>query len=89
MFVEVLKCQNLVLIFVVLSLWQQGKIVLDSWVIDVDQILENGKWLIEMVWFYGIELYLMIKQFGCNLWLVEKLLVLGYSGIVVVDYKEV
>lgn len=89
MFVEVLKCQNLVLIFVVLSLWQQGKIVLDSWVIDVDQILENGKWLIEMVWFYGIELYLMIKQFGRNLWLVEKLLVLGYSGIVAVDYKEV
>lgn len=43
MFVEVLKCQNLVLIFVVLSLWQQGKIVLDSWVIDVDQVLENGK----------------------------------------------
>lgn len=88
MFVEVLKRQNSALIFVVLSLWQQGKIVSDSWVIDVDQILENGKRLIETARFYGIELYLMIKQFGRNSWLAEKLLVLGYSGIVAVDYKE-
>ncbi len=60
----------------------------DSWVIDVDQILENGKRLIETARLYGIELYLMTKQFGRNPWLAEKLLALGYSGIVAVDYKE-
>ncbi len=60
----------------------------DSWVIDVDQVLENGKRLIETARLYGIELYLMTKQFGRNPWLAEKLLALGYSGIVAVDYKE-
>ncbi|MWR17336.1 YhfX family PLP-dependent enzyme, partial [Escherichia coli] len=70
------------------SLWQQGKIAPDSWVIDVDQVLENGKRLIETARLYGIELYLMTKQFGRNPWLAEKLLALGYSGIVAVDYKE-
>lgn len=56
--------------------------------IDVDQVLENGKRLIETARLYGIELYLMTKQFGRNPWLAEKLLALGYSGIVAVDYKE-
>lgn len=87
MFVEALKRQNPALISAALSLWQQGKIAPDSWVIDVDQILENGKRLIETARLYGIELYLMTKQFGRNPWLAEKLLALGYSGIVAVDYK--
>lgn len=63
MFVEALKRQNPALISAALSLWQQGKIAPDSWVIDVDQILENGKRLIETARLYGIELYLMTKQF--------------------------
>lgn len=88
MFVEALKRQNPALISAALSLWQQGKIAPDSWVIDVDQVLENGKRLIETARLYGIELYLMTKQFGRNPWLAEKLLALGYSGIVAVDYKR-
>ena len=84
MFVEALKRQNPALISAALSLWQQGKIAPDSWVIDVDQVLENGKRLIETARLYGIELYLMTKQFGRNPWLAEKLLALGYSGIVAV-----
>ncbi|NYY80919.1 hypothetical protein DMI65_01250 [Escherichia coli] len=40
--------------------------------IDVDQVLENGKRLIETARLYGIELYLMTKQFGRNPWLAEK-----------------
>ena len=84
MFVEALKRQNPALISAALNLWQKGKIAPDSWVIDVDQILENGKRLIETARLYGIELYLMTKQFGRNPWLAEKLLALGYSGIVAV-----
>ena len=56
MFVEALKRQNPALISAALSLWQQGKIAPDSWVIDVDQVLENGKRLIETARLYGIEL---------------------------------
>ncbi len=85
MFVEALKRQNPALISAALSLWQRA--YPDSWVIDVDQVLENGKRLIETARLYGIELYLMTKQFGRNPWLAEKLLALGYSGIVAVDYK--
>ena len=63
MFVEALKRQNPALISAALSLWQQGKIAPDSWVIDVDQVLENGKRLIETAGLYGIELYLMTVSY--------------------------
>ena len=56
--------------------------------IDVDQVLENGQQLLKTARQYGISLYLMTKQIGRNPWLEEKLLALGYQGIVVVDYKE-
>ncbi|MFP1462141.1 alanine racemase [Escherichia coli] len=79
--VEALKHQNPALpFFRRTKFWQQGKIAPDSWVINVDQVLENGKRLIETARLYGIELYLMTKQFGRNPWLAEKLLALGYSG---------
>ena len=37
MFIDALKRQNPALISAAITLWQQGKIVPDSWVIDVDQ----------------------------------------------------
>lgn len=88
MFVDALKRQNPALISAALRLWQQGKIAPDSWVIDVDQVLENGRLLVEAARRHGITLYLMTKQLGRNPWLAQKLLALGYQGIVVVDYKE-
>jgi len=88
MFVDALKRQNPALISAALRLWQQGKIAPDSWVIDVDQVLENGRLLVETARRHGITLYLMTKQLGRNPWLAQKLLALGYQGIVAVDYKE-
>lgn len=88
MFIKALQRQNPALIASTLRFWQQGRIAPDSWVIDVDQVLENGKQLLKTAQQYGISLYLMTKQFGRNPWLAEKLLALGYQGIVVVDYKE-
>ena len=88
MFINALKRQNPALITAAIALWQQGKIAPDSWVIDVDQVLENGRRLLETAREQGISLYLMTKQLGRNPWLAEKLLQLGYQGIVVVDYKE-
>ncbi|VUS95384.1 YhfX family PLP-dependent enzyme [Klebsiella spallanzanii] len=88
MFIKALQRQNPALIASTLRFWQQGRIAPDSWVIDVDQVLENGKQLLKTAQQYGISLYLMTKQFGRNPWLAEKLLALGYKGIVVVDYKE-
>ncbi|MBM3072855.1 YhfX family PLP-dependent enzyme [Lelliottia sp. RWM.1] len=88
MFIQALKHQNPGLIAEAVRLWQQGKIAPDSWVIDVDQVLANGKRLLDVARQHGITLYLMTKQIGRNPWLAEKLLSLGYEGIVVVDYKE-
>lgn len=88
MFIKALKHQNPALISATRRLWQQEKIAPDSWVIDVDQVLDNGRRLLAVAEQYGITLYLMTKQFGRNPWLAEKLLALGYQGIVAVDYKE-
>ncbi|KNC90209.1 YhfX family PLP-dependent enzyme [Trabulsiella odontotermitis] len=88
MFINALKRQNPALIRAALRLWQQGSIAPDSWVIDVDQVLENGKRLLSVASQHGISLYLMTKQIGRNPWLAEKLLALGYQGIVAVDFKE-
>ncbi|PLL93505.1 hypothetical protein CWN68_25465, partial [Klebsiella michiganensis] len=88
MFIKALQRQNPALIATALRFWQQGLIAPDSWVIDVDQVLENGKLLLKTAQQYGISLYVMTKQIGRNPWLAEKLLALGYQGIVVVDYKE-
>lgn len=52
------------------------------------RVIENGKRLLDVAGQHGISLYLMTKQVGRNPWLAEKLLQLGYEGIVVVDYKE-
>lgn len=88
MFIHALKRQNPALIAAAVDLWQQGKIAPDSWVIDVDQVMENARRLLTVAREQGIALYLMTKQLGRNPWLAEKLLQLGYAGIVVVDYKE-
>ena len=88
MFIDALKRQNPALISASIALWQQGKIAPDSWVIDVDQVLENGKRLLDVARQHGVSLYLMTKQIGRNPWLADKLMQLGYEGIVVVDYKE-
>ncbi|NBC99105.1 YhfX family PLP-dependent enzyme [Atlantibacter hermannii] len=88
MFIDALKRQNPGLIEAAYQLWKQGKILPDSWVIDVDQVIENARLLLDVAHRHGMELYLMTKQIGRNPWLAEKLLALGYSGLVAVDYKE-
>ena len=43
MFIEALKKQNPRLIESAVSLWKQGQILPDSYVIDVGQVLSNGQ----------------------------------------------
>ncbi|MBD2784586.1 YhfX family PLP-dependent enzyme [Xenorhabdus sp. DI] len=88
MFIEALKKQNPKLIEVTKTLWQQGAILPDTYIIDVDQVLDNGRYLLQTAKQYGIELYLMTKQIGRNPWLTQKLIELGYCGVVAVDFRE-
>lgn len=88
MFIDALKRQNPGLIEAAYRLWKAGAILPDSWVIDVDRVMENARLLLDVAHRHDIELYLMTKQIGRNPWLAEKLLALGYRGLVAVDYKE-
>ncbi|WP_140920403.1 YhfX family PLP-dependent enzyme [Limnobaculum xujianqingii] len=88
MFVDALKRQNPQLIEAAVTLWRQGAILPDTYVIDVDQVLENGRKLLKTANDYGIELYLMTKQIGRNPTLARRLIELGYRGVVAVDFRE-
>ena len=67
---------------------QKGAIRPDSYLIDMDTLLENARKILAEAKKHGISLYFMLKQLGRNPYIAKKLIQLGYSGAVVVDYKE-
>lgn len=88
MFLNALEQQNPALMEAALRFWQRGEIRPDSYVIDVDQVLENARQLHATAMKYGLKLYLMSKQFGRNPLLCRLILEQGFHGIVAVDFKE-
>ncbi len=88
MFMETLKNRNCKLINTAFQLHQEGRIMPDSYIIDVDIFLENAKKILEEAKKYGIKLYYMTKQIGRNPYLGKKLQEMGYSGVVAVDFRE-
>lgn len=88
MFINALQKQNPKMIGVTRELWAQGLILPDTYVIDVDRVLANARQLLQVAQACGIELYLMTKQIGRNPWLAERLVALGYRGVVAVDFRE-
>ena len=61
MFMEMLKNRNQKLINIAFQLHQEGCVMADSYIIDVDVFLENAKKILEEVKKYGIKLYYMTK----------------------------
>ncbi|WP_064607860.1 YhfX family PLP-dependent enzyme [Photobacterium sp. J15] len=89
MFLNALTKQNPALIDGAIKLLQDGLILPDTYVIDVDQFKENARLIKAKADEHGIRLYAMTKQFGRNPVLARMLVnELGYDGIVCVDYKE-
>ena len=88
MFINALQRQNPALITAAVDFWRQGKIAPDSYVIDVDRLLENAAKILAVARELNITLYIMTKQLGRNPWLAEKLMRLGFGGVVAVDDKE-
>lgn len=72
-----------------LELYNKGKILPDSYCIDVDMFLENANKILNEAKKYNINLYYMLKQVGRNPYLGKKLEKLGYKGAVCVDFREV
>lgn len=88
MFLKALQIQNSKLIDATLSLHQQGLLLPDSYIIDLEQFKKNARLIKEKADEFGIKLYGMTKQFGRNVTLAKVLEEIGYEGIVAVDYKE-
>lgn len=88
MFLNKLLQTNKKLIYTALKLHQNGQIRPDSYVVDVDQFLDNAKRILETAKEENIRLYFMLKQMGRNPYLAKELVKMGYVGAVAVDYKE-
>lgn len=88
MFINQLMSKNDNLIKTAFELHQGGRILPDSYLIDVDMFLSNAEKILHEARKHGIKLYFMLKQLGRNPYLAKELVRLGYEGAVVVDFKE-
>ena len=88
MFLNQVEIRNPKLIETVVELHQQGLILPDTYVVDIDTLLENAKLILNEAHKYNMKLYFMLKQLGRNPYIGKKLIELGYDGAVVVDFKE-
>lgn len=88
MFLNKLIEQNRPLINATIKFHNNGEIMPDTYVIDVDQFICNAKVMLTEANKNNIELYYMLKQIGHNPFLAKELEKLGYKGAVVVDQKE-
>lgn len=88
MFLDITKKRNPNLIKTAFELHQNGLIQPDTYIIDLDNIVDNARKIKKEADEYGINLYFMTKQVGRNPIVCKELMKLGYSGAVAVDFKE-
>lgn len=88
MFLKKLQKENSKLVEAAIQLHQNGLILPDTYLLDVDMILENAKLILEEANKHGIQLYFMLKQIGRNPKLAKMLVDIGYESAVVVDFYE-
>lgn len=88
MFLNKLKERNEKLIDTAIKLHQNGDILPDSYVIDLNILIENAKKMLSVANEKGVKLLFMLKQLGRNPYIAKKLVEIGYEGAVVVDFNE-
>lgn len=88
MFLEKTVERNKELVQAAFNLHREGLILPDTYVIDLDTLIENAKKIKEEADKYGIKLYFMTKQLGRNPIIAKEFMKLGYEGAVVVDFRE-
>lgn len=88
MFLEKTVERNKKLVQAAFNLHREGLILPDTYVIDLDTLIENAKKIKEEADKYGIKLYFMTKQLGRNPIISKEFMKLGYEGAVVVDFRE-
>ncbi len=88
MFLSTLMQRNPALIEYALSAHARGELMPDTYVLDLDAILENAAAIKSQADRYGIKLYYMLKQLGRNPLIAKRLTQAGWAGAVAVDWKE-
>lgn len=69
--------------------WQQEGVILpDTYLVDLDTITENALQIKQEADRYGIRNFFMLKQLGRNPLIAQTLTELGYEGAVCVDFRE-
>lgn len=88
MFMQALKQYNPKLIEAAIKLHQEGVILPDTYILDVDRIMENAQLILDEADKQDIRLFFMLKQIGRNPALAKMLVDVGYESAVVVDFNE-
>lgn len=88
MFLRTVEERNQALIDYAITLHETGEILPDTYVIDVDSLVENTKKMSKAAAENNVELYYMTKQIGRNPYLSRKIHEAGIEKAVVVDFKE-
>lgn len=88
MFLEKLIDNNPKLVEASFKLFYENEILPDTYVLDLDSIIENASLIKQEANKYRIDLYFMLKQLGRNPLVAKQLMEIGYTGAVCVDYKE-
>lgn len=72
MFVEQTVKRNRKLVETAFALHQSGQIMPDSYLIDMDVLIDNAKKILEAAKVRNIRLYFMLKQLGRNPYIGKK-----------------
>lgn len=88
MFIKALLNNNPSLANYALEAHHKGIVYPDSYIIDLDCIIENAKREIEVAEMVHVRLYGMLKQLGRNPIVAKEILSLGFDGMVAVDASE-
>lgn len=88
MFLQKVQENNRPLVEFAFELQQKGLILPDTYVLDYDAVMENGKSMKEVADPLGVKLYFMLKQIGRNPMIAQGLMDIGFDGVVAVDFKE-
>lgn len=88
MFLEQTVKKNPELIDTAITLHRAGTLMPDSFVVDMDTLMENAGHMLQTAKEADIRLFFMLKQLGRNPYIARELVNAGYEGAVVVDFKE-
>ena len=88
MFLSKLKKNNPALLDYAFYAHQNGLILPDTYLLDLDTITENAIAIKNAADVYHFRLYFMLKQIGRNPLVARRLMEIGYDGAVCVDFIE-